>query len=190
MGGWIIIHCKCLLHLEAFICRWRFCCVYINYCKYWGSAYWGAYVVLKDGFLGIIVAGVGMLDFSFSSLDRFFSWHMETLQRLLPMNIPTDSVEVFPFLQALLCFLFVNLWGRPFSLVGFDFLSVWSAFLPELGILCILSCSGGIRIFFFFVLFFLWVWGKYTSAKWLLDSCVWNLFSNPCPRTLPEGSCH
>lgn len=101
-GGWIIIHCICLLRLEAFICRWRFCWFYLVYCKKWGSACWGAYVVLNDGFLGIIVAGVGMLDFSFSSLDRFFSWHTETVQRLLPLTVQRCSLS---FRLCCVCFL-------------------------------------------------------------------------------------
>ena len=91
---------------------------------------------------------------------------------------PADSLQLL---------LFVDLWGWPVWLVGFNFpLLFWLVFLQQLGMLCIYSCGGGLLLFFLVSL-----WGKFTVAidffffflfcNWLLETLLCLKFISATP---------
>ena len=85
--------------------------------------------------------------------------------------------------DSLLLLLFVDLWGWPVWLVGFDLPLFWLVFLQQLGMLCIYSWGGGLLLFFLVSL-----WGKFTAAiDFLRLCCVWNLFLQPPPWEISCG---
>ena len=71
--------------------------------------------------------------------------------------------------SSLLLLLFVDFWGWPVWLVGFDFPLFWLVFLQQLGILCIYSWGGGLL---FFLLVFFTLKGVQEILLWQLAS--WN----------------